>query len=766
MTRFGKAITLGLITSLIGVGIGLSRYGSDLEEYFGLNLLFQLRGERPVPPDVVFIAMDKLSANQLNLPHNTRKWPRASHAQLVQKLSDAGASVIAFDITFVEEREDDPLFAQAIQKAGNVVLTEYLEKEIVSLENSLGQRAGQMEIEKVVQPVPILAKASMALTAFPLPKVPEKVSQFWTFKDGDSHFPTTPVVSFQIHALFIYDEMIDLLRKALEHPHAEKMKKDPVYRASFVAAQELIGMKKEVFLVDHKVHELVQNLKEILGREPFIFEQMMRQLEQSNLSIQKTNLLKSLMTMYAADDSHYLNWYGPPGTVTRVPYYQALQLPGRVVVNQKEIDFKGKAVFIGASEILPYEQKDGFYTAFSQSNGLDLSGVEICATAFANLLENFPILPLHFSLHLLTLLLWGMGVSLLCFLTRPVIATVCTVSLIVLFLMIAYSQFQSSGRWFPLIVPLFFQAPFAGFVAVMWNYTDTRRDRKIIREALGYYLPSNEIARLSKNLGNLKSGGQLVYGTILCTDIEDYTGLSESLSPEDLRNLMNDYYEVLCEPVRQYNGVVLDFKGDAMLAIWANASPDPALKVQACLAAPAISRALAQFNQRPSHPKIHTRIGLHFGEMMLGNVGGGHRFDYTVLGDIVNAASRIEGLNKHLGTSLLVSQEALEGMGDFLTRNVGRFALLGKTKSLVVHELIGLAEGDNIIGQRKRFDHFAAALDLYKRRQWPEAINQFRAVIQEYGQDGPSLFYMDLCQKLMENPPPPEWDGTVRLDKK
>ncbi len=767
ITRFGKAILLGLVATLLGITVGLSRFGIALEEDYGLDLFFTFRGERPAPPEVVVIALDKLSADRLNLPRNHTRWPRSYHARLVQNLIDAGASVITFDITFKDETNEDILFAQTIQKAGNVVLTEYLEKEIVPIFDPSGQMQSQMTIEKRIPPTPVLARQSAALTSFPLPSVPVTVTQFWIFKDGASDFPTTPVTAFQIYTLQVYDDLIALLRNVLTPPNTAPSQPDPSDRSAMMA-QRLIGLTKEAVVADKNLPELIQGLKEVLGEKSLFADRMIHALENTNdppLSVQRKTLVKALIQMYRKGDSRYINFYGPPGTITRVPYFQALQLPQKVVVNEKEVDFKGKAVFIGASEILPYQQKDAFRTPFAQSNGLDISGVEIAATAFANLLEDFPVRPLDFSFHLLILVICGLAMGMIWFLLPPAMAMGCTLGLVLLFLGYAYHAFKSAGAWFPVIVPIFFQIPFAGFGAVLWNYLDTNRERKIMREAFGYYLPNKVIDQLSLKTGGMKSGGQLVYGTILCTDIVDYTTLSELMDPEEMRKLINDYYEAICAPVKQHNGVVIDFKGDAMLAIWASADKDPALRVSACLAAPDIARAVDQFNQSSSHPKLLTRIGLHFGPVSLGNLGGGDRLDYTVIGDIVNTASRIEGLNKHFGTSIMASEKVLEGLSDFLTRDIGVFMLSGKVHAIGVHELIDRAENCNA-DQKRLCADFSLALDLYRTRKWPQAIEQFSKIRIGENPDRASLFYINLCKRIMENPPPEPWDGMIRFDKK
>lgn len=163
--------------------------------------------------------------------------------------------------------------------------------------------------------------------------------------------------------------------------------------------------------------------------------------------------------------------------------------------------------------------------------------------------------------------------------------------------------------------------------------------------------------------------------------------------------------------------------------------------------------------------RLPTRIGLHCGHMLLGSVGAGAHYEYRAVGDIVITATRIEGLNKLLGTRILVSEEGLEQVDGFSTRELGEFLLVGKTKPLVVHELLGRL-GEVNGQQRGLCADFAEALAAFRTRCWVEAIEKFEKCIAHYEGDGPSLFYKNLCEQYRENPPGEAWDGLVRVTQK
>ena len=228
---------------------------------------------------------------------------------------------------------------------------------------------------------------------------------------------------------------------------------------------------------------------------------------------------------------------------------------------------------------------------------------------------------------------------------------------------------------------------------------------------------------------------------------------------------MNKYYEAVFQPVSKYEGFVSDIKGDSMLSIWATANPDAGFRKKACLAALDISSAVDKFKQNFDTLHLHTRIGLHSGYISLGSVGAINHYEYRPVGDIVNTASRIEKLNKYLDTRILVSEEVLHQIEGFLTRKLGEFIFVGKSKPVTVHELISRTE-KSIEQQRNLCAIFTEGLNAYYEQSWEEAIKSFYESSKINRQDGPSAFYLHLCEKYKVNPPGEVWDGWVRLKNK
>jgi len=658
-------LALGLAIGLLGVLAALFPPLQEVSENADLSWLFTVRGSRPVPADVVIVSIDKESARELNLPNEPHKWPRSLHAQLVDRLHAAGARVIGFDVMFKEmQRPDtDAVFEQAIKQAGNVVLFEYLDAQLL--------RGDRLAIERVIPPLPQFAAAASATAIFPLPKFPKRVNQFWAFKTGAGDVPTLPVV---------------ILRSYWQGQHEDRMSE-----------------------INSGPHSL------------------------------------------------YLNYYGPARTITTVPYFRALR--------DDPAMFKDKAVFIGLSEPLQTDQLDTFHTVYSQADGVDLSGVEIGATAFGNLLEASWLRPLPDSATLALLLLWGVALTSLCRVLPTSIAWAGALAACAVYFGGGYLLFTGVNVWLPLFIPLLVQAPFAVFGVTLWRYWDESREKRKVRDALGHYLPSGVVDEIADDIARRRDTQHLVYGVCLSTDAEHYTALSERMSPQVLGKYMNQYYAAVFAPVRRHRGFVSDVVGDSMLALWPSLNLSDAQKRKAaCQAALEIMRAVDEFNRTAPMP-LPTRIGVHSGEMLLGNVGALDHYEYRAVGDVVNTSSRLQGLNKILGTRVLVSRDTLAGVDGLRVRELGDFMLAGKSNALNVCELIGVAAGgdEQVL---ERCTRFSDARQRFTARDFAEAERQFTALAEKFPDDGVAQFYAACCREHQLNAPPATWNGVVSVNVK
>jgi adenylate cyclase len=752
LTRaLARPAAVGALTAAAGLAFMALPLGAGVEEWAGLGLLFKLRGPRTPPPEVVIVAIDRPAADALGLPPNPERWPRAQHAALVDALHQGGAAVIVFDIVFEEPGTplDDRHLAEALRQAGTVVLAQKLVRESVSVPGGDPRAPAQpFHVERLASPLASLGDAAAGVAPFPLPKVPVQVSRYWTFKAGAGDAPSLPVVAFHVYAREAHGALVALLRTAGAAP-PERVPEDG-------GALPAAGHAEQT----------VRALREAVERDPATPAGLgvaLARVRHPAAGARERSLLERLARLYGGPAAPYLDFYGPPRTIPTVPYDRAL---ARLTGRGEGLDVRGKAVFIGLSAHTGAEQKDGVHTVFSEPNGLDLSGVEIAATAFGNLLEGRDVEPPPVGAQLALAIGWGLALGLLAW-RLPAAASAALLLLGgLLYLLMARNRFTATGLWLPLIGPLALQVPAAFTASVLWRYRDTRREREHLSTALAHYLPPRIAEELAREIGDVRARDQLVFGTCLSTDAHQYTSLSETMEPAELGALMNRYYAVLFEPVKRHGGLVQDVVGDSMLAVWATTEPDVSLRSQACLAALDIASAVDRFNANLGQFALPTRLGLHSGQMLLGSVGAIDHYEYRAVGDIVNTATRLEGLNKHLGTRMLVSADVLQGLDGLVTRELGAFLLAGKSRPVLVHELVARA-ADIAPGEREWCAIFAEALAAYRRGAWPEAMRLWRETLRARGgEDGPSRFYLRWCEAHAGEPLGADWDGVMRMDQK
>ncbi len=207
--------TICLGIGLLGVVSSFLPVLSVAEEDLGLHLLYRLRGPEIPQAEVVVVAIDRKSARALNLPAAPNKWPRSLHARLLEALTAREAAVVAFDLIFHDPQssDNDLSLAAAIRQAGNVILTQPIDRETMPLLDQNGMPISRMTIEKMVSAVPVLADAAVAQVPFPLPKVPIKLNQYWRFGPGTEERPTLPVVVMHVYAKRAFIDFIALLKK-------------------------------------------------------------------------------------------------------------------------------------------------------------------------------------------------------------------------------------------------------------------------------------------------------------------------------------------------------------------------------------------------------------------------------------------------------------------------------------------------------------------------------------------------------------------------
>jgi adenylate cyclase len=318
-------------------------------------------------------------------------------------------------------------------------------------------------------------------------------------------------------------------------------------------------------------------------------------------------------------------------------------------------------------------------------------------------------------------------------------------------------------EWWNWLVPVGVVLPAALVWSLTAHYLLEARRRAEIRRAFAHYLSPHMADQIAKQEFDLKPGGRLVEATMLFSDLKGFSSLSEELDdPKRISEVLIAYFNIMSGHVLQTGGTVIKYIGDAVFAAWGVplADPDHAGRaVKAALEMMASSRM--DVDGRP----LVTRIGLNTGPALAGNLGSDFRFDYTLIGDAVNLAARLEGMNKYLGTTVLLSETTWRKVeGRFAARCVGSFRVVGKKGAVEVYELLGPAGPS---AEEAAMVTFAKGLEAYRRGDLPAARELFEHARTERGwNDGPSDFYLARIDHWERVGKPESWDGTINLDEK
>ncbi|MEE0999625.1 MAG: CHASE2 domain-containing protein [Treponemataceae bacterium] len=305
------------------------------------------------------------------------------------------------------------------------------------------------------------------------------------------------------------------------------------------------------------------------------------------------------------------------------------------------------------------------------------------------------------------------------------------------------------GFWIPLIIPLFAYL-FSFFGCFIFSYSQEGKQRRFIKSAFSQYVSPTVIENLIQNPSSLKLGGEKRRLSIFFSDIQGFTSISENIPPEELTEFLNDFLSEMSNIILKYGGTIDKYEGDAIVAFWnapTNVENHELCALEAALECQNLLENMrATYTYRLGSP-VYMRIGLNTGDAVVGNLGSRERFDYTMIGDSVNLAARLEGLNKEFGTYTMCSKnlkEAAEKINpSLLWRELGRVAVVGKKTAVTVYEPLSKAfysENKNV------FDIFDQGRELFYKGNFKEAKELFSS-IQE--QDNPAAAYVKKCEKLI-----------------
>jgi adenylate cyclase len=471
----------------------------------------------------------------------------------------------------------------------------------------------------------------------------------------------------------------------------------------------------------------------------------------------------------------WFNFAGPPpGTDTRNRTVPIESVDAGTLLTGYPMSgfFRDKIVIIGGQPGIVGQElgQDLFETPFHRLPVTGkvplMSGVEVQANALANLLNRNWLTRSDERLDHLLVSGCGLLLGVLLSLLKPIRAIIVAVSLFIMAAATGVFTVHFGYLWIPWTIPAFLQIP----VALVWGIASNTyveryfrlkvdAEQKAIRTAFAKYLSPQMLDRLTLEGFNTTLGGNKVSAAVMFTDLEAFTEMCVRIRyPERIVATLNDYFQRTTSSIFDNNGIIVKYIGDAIFAAWGTPIADPHAALNATKA------AWKLFQNDKLHVEGHThrtRIGVHFGEVVAGNIGSDKRIDYTLIGDAVNLAARLEGINKMLETNILLSGEVKEAaVGEFRTRFVGNFIVKGRDEPVEVHELLGPIIQES---EPTWISAYNGAMAALRSGTTEEALIHFQRAdeLRTPDGDGPSRYFI----KLIKSSGPPV-DGIVKLTEK
>jgi len=456
-----------------------------------------------------------------------------------------------------------------------------------------------------------------------------------------------------------------------------------------------------------------------------------------------------------------IRYHGPAGTYESVSIASIINSWAQIEEGKEPqvppSEFSGKIVLIGGSA-------PGILDNRPTPLGGVSPGVEIHATVLDNLLRRdfvrVPAFAVFLAFLLFVSFFTAVGASVLRKIWQLVVLFVVCLALPGAAVWLAFR----SGYWLDFVVPEF--AVVSGFIgASLLNYSVEGKQRRFIKSVFRHYLSPDVIDRVIQNPALLRLGGEKREITSFFSDVAGFTAISESLAPEELVNLLNEYLQEMTDIILSSGGTLDKYEGDAIIAFWNAPLDQPDHALRACRAALVCQKRLGELQprfQEKYRQRVTMRIGLNSGAAVVGNMGSSRRFDYTAMGDTINLAARLEGACKQYKVPILVGEETHRRVqNDIAAREVDIVRVVGTTKPVDVYEIIGDKSGLSP-AESERLKAYNEAREAYKRQEWEKAEDLFGQI----EGDTLSALYGERCRTLKQSPPAGDWDGVFDLKSK
>lgn len=732
----------------------------ELIEAKTLDLRFLLRGKRQPGGDIVIIAVDEKTEDDLGRWQSSgRRWI----AQMLNSLHEAGAKVIGFDFTLAEPDEGavleaveaikeryleeippnpplqkgrvdmftyldevkaahdyDRQLAEAIRRAGNVVLGIYYVFDRAS--------AAHLTPEQLETYHQIINRSKYTTIKFP----PGITRQPLRLRHSFGVEPNLPIFSEAAksfgHFTFVPDRDGYIRQASLLVE----------YREDYYPSLDLE-------IVRAYLNPRLPPLIHALGKE-------------GGGSVDRIQL-GDIHIPTDGQGRLLINYYGPAQTF---PHYS---LSDVVLGRSPPETFKDKIVLFGFTGSI---YQDVHSVPFQP--GL-YPGVEVHATIIENIIrEDFLTKP-EWTILADPLIIFLLGIVLGVALQRTHPFSGAFTALICLMAVagIIYMAFLSWRVWLNVTFPFMFII-LDYLVMTSYKYFTEEKKEKEIKDAFQHYVAPTVVDQLLETVDELKLGGEQRLLTALFADIRGFASIAENQKPEELVRFLNEFFTAMTEAVLSYEGTFDKYMGDSILAFYGAPLEQPDQALRACKTAVEMLTRLRKLRvilKARGLPPINIGIGINSGEMIVGNMGSEKQFDYTIIGDHVNLTSRLEEITKHYKTSIVISQFTYKLIRNdsFIVRELDTVRVRGREEPVTIYHLIGYGTPNQ---QTQAFlNRFREGLDAYKNRQWGQAITLFLETINIRPDDEPCCrMYIERCGKYANNPPPEDWDGVFVMETK
>jgi adenylate cyclase len=731
-------------------------------EESSLDLRFQLRGRRPHDDRIVIVGIDEKTLQKIG----SFPLPRKNYATLINQLNAGGARVIAFDATFpVPESNSatealDKLRRDVASIAPPAVLTQMNELEAASDQDALLASAMKNGGNVVLGHLfldPQRAQSADAKLAeeyfniiwahsFPqVFKVNEKkgrdfdMGKAWSENDGTVAAGVEANIAKLANAAASYG-FIDI------HPDADDTLRHGLLMVRYQDQDYFPALGLEAVRLYEKIPD--QDIAAYIGPN----------------GLDRIRFGKHVLH-HVRDGSALINYTGPYRTYSQYSMWDVMS--GTLAPDtfrDKIVLVGGTAIAIGDIRTTPFASQDPTYM-----------GVEVHANIIDNLLHSedkgrgfLQRGPHEEMIDIGFILVFGVAFGFLFSRITPLYSTLLMLATLLAFGWFVYFSFASKGQWLSFVIPAAtLAANYAGITSVRMVREES--EKRKIRKTFSQYLSPGVIELIEKDPEKyIRTGGEMKELTILFSDIRGFTTISEKLTPDELVQLLNEYFGQMTEIVFATHGTLDKYIGDAIMAFWGSPYPQEDHAFRSCSCALQMVSGLAKLNEKlksSGRPPIGIGIGLNTGQVNVGNMGSARRLSWTVMGDNVNLASRLEGITKQYHVQLIISEATYRHVASqFVCRELDKIRVKGKTQPVNIYELMDVAENSSAYESLLTgFDH---AMQEYRKQDWSEAANLFAEVLANFPDDGPTQVFLERAIEFSETAPEGEWDGVYVMKTK